>query len=279
MTTLARRSSLILPVNIPRFVERAYTRGADAIVLDLEDSVPADRKAEARAAVVDSVAWLQAHSPATGVLVRPNALDTDLYGKDLAAVVRPGVHALLLPKVFGARDVQDVAALVALFEVENGVQNGRVELVPSLETARSLVACEQVATAHRRVAALMVAAARDADVSLEVGFTWTPEGTETLHYRSRALLACRAAGAVHPVCGLWQDVGDLAGLERFATANRSLGYRGQVVIHPSHVAVVNRVYSPDEQVVERYREPRVRGDRIATASMLAPHAHSDAEPA
>lgn|SRR5690606_24815814 len=247
------RSLLFVPGHKPSWVDKAVRSGADALILDLEDSVPPGAKADARSAVAESIDRLHRDHPQVGVLVRPNAWDTDHFGADLEATVRPGLEALLLPKVYAPRDVQNFAALLDHFEIRMGMARGSIELVPSLETAASLVRCAELATASPRVASLMAAAARDADVSREVGFTWTAEGMETLYYRSRVVLACRAAGLRHPLVGLWQDIGDLAGLEQFAVGNLQLGYRGQVVIHPTHVPVVNRVYTPPPEVVERYR--------------------------
>ncbi|GGG29861.1 CoA ester lyase [Rhodococcoides trifolii] len=247
------RSLLFVPAHREGWAEKAVRAGVDAIILDLEDSVPAGAKADARAtarATIDSLH--RAGSPVT-VLVRPNALDTAEYGADLGAVVVPGLDGLLLPKIYTEREVLDFAALVAHFEIAAGIDIGSVEFVPTLETAKSLAHCEAIAAAHPRVASLMVAAARDADISREVGFTWSAEGLETLYYRSRAVVACRAAGLRHPIVGLWQEITDLEGLRAFAAANRNLGYAGQVLIHPSHVSVANEVYAPDPKVVERYR--------------------------
>jgi citrate lyase subunit beta/citryl-CoA lyase len=94
--------------------------------------------------------------------------------------------------------------------------------------------------------------ARHADIAREVGFEWTPEGLETLYLRSRVLLACREAG-LRPLTGLWEDIADLDGLAGFATRGRQLGFRGMIVIHPSHVPVVNEVFSPSEEDIDFYR--------------------------
>ena len=99
---------------------------------------------------------------------------------------------------------------------------------------------------------LMAAAAKDADISREVGFRWTPAGLETLYFRSRVVLAARAAGLNHVVLGLWQSIKELDGLRAFAQSNRDVGYGGQVVIHPSHVSIVNDAYSPSENELERF---------------------------
>ena len=247
------RSLLFVPAHREGWAAKAGRAGADAVIIDLEDSVPEAEKAAARRLAAQTIDSIGEAYPAMTILVRPNALDTDHFGKDLAAVVRPGLEGLLLPMIYTAREVLDFAALLDHFEIEAGLARGTVEFIPTLETAQSLVNCESIAAAHPRVASLMAAAARDADVSREVGFEWTPEGLETLHYRSKAVLACRAAGLRYPIVGLWQEITDLDGLRTFAEGNRRLGFAGQVVIHPSHVAVVNEVYAPDPATVERFR--------------------------
>lgn len=247
------RSLLFVPAHRDGWAQKAARAGADAVILDLEDSVPEPSKAEARALASHTIDSLRAEHPEVTVLVRPNPLDTDHFGRDLASVVRPGLGGLLLPKIYGPREVLDFASLLEHFEIEASLPRGAVEVIPTLETARSLVNCESIAAAHPRVASLMVAAARDADVSREVGFCWTAEGLETLHYRSKAVLACRAAGLRHPIVGLWQEIADLAGLRRFAEDNRRLGFAGQVLIHPSHIETVNDVYAPEPKVVQRFR--------------------------
>jgi citrate lyase subunit beta/citryl-CoA lyase len=98
----------------------------------------------------------------------------------------------------------------------------------------------------------MAAAAKDADVSREVGFTWTPEGQETLYLRSRVVLAARAAGLRSIVLGLWQEVRNLDGLRAFAVANHGLGYTGQVLIHPAHAPVANEEYGLSSYMRDYY---------------------------
>ncbi|RZL24644.1 MAG: CoA ester lyase [Rhodococcus sp. (in: high G+C Gram-positive bacteria)] len=247
------RSLLFVPAHREGWADKAVRAGADAVILDLEDSVPPSLKDQARIVAAATIDSLRTTNPDVTVLVRPNALDTEYFGKDLAAVVRPGLDGLLLPKVYGAREVLDFAALLTHFEIEACLPKGCTEVIPTLETAKSLVNCEEIAAAHPRVASLMVAAARDADVSREVGFEWTAEGLETLHYRSKAVLACRAAGLAHPIVGLWQEIADLDGLRQFAEGNRRLGFAGQVLIHPSHIETVNDVYAPNPEIVDRFR--------------------------
>jgi citrate lyase subunit beta/citryl-CoA lyase len=262
------RSLLFVPGHKPDWADKAVRAGAHALILDLEDAVPAGAKAEARHAVAATIDRLAGGS--TGLIGRVNPLDTDLFARDVTAVVRPGLTALLLPKIYGRDDIVAFDALVTATEIDRGMPRGSVGLIPSLESARSLSNVDEIAAAPR-VVSLMAAAAKDADISREVGFTWTPTGVETLYLRSKVVLAARSAGLAHVVLGLWQDVADLEGLRAFAQANRQLGFGGQVLIHPSHVEIVNEVYSPGgaelhrlRRLVEAYVQGVARGEGAVT---------------
>lgn len=256
------RSLLFVPGHKEPWVDKAVSSGADAIILDLEDAVPEGTKQQARELTAGSVQRLGAE-PRPGVVVRVNALDSPHFGKDLAAVVRAGLTALLLPKVRTADDVVAFDALVRHFELEAGLDVGTIGLIPSLETAASLANVDAIARAPR-VVSLMAAAAKDADISRDVGFRWTAEGLETLYLRSKVVLAARAAGLPHVMLGLWQSVHDLEGLRAFARQNAGLGFGGQVVIHPSHVPVVNEEYGLAPTEVERYRAMVAAYDHAST---------------
>ncbi|SQD97734.1 MULTISPECIES: CoA ester lyase [unclassified Parafrankia] len=273
---LPYRSWLFVPGHKAAWVDKALSAGAHALILDLEDAVPDGEKQAARDTTAASIARLAGRTPA-GLIVRVNALDTPHFGADLEAVVRPGITALLLPKVHSADDLVAFDALVRHFEIRAGMEVGTVGLVPSFETARSLVNVESIAQGPR-VVSLMAAAARDADISREVGFRWTPAGLETLYLRSRVVLAARAAGVRHLVVGLWQDIHDLSGLRAFAQTNSELGFTGQVVIHPSHVPVVNEAYAVPETDLKRYRamvEAYERGAAEGHGAVLFDGEHID----
>jgi citrate lyase subunit beta / citryl-CoA lyase len=245
---------LFVPGHKPSWVPKAIQSGADALILDLEDSVPMELKEEARRAVHRTV--LEHHEATDQVSpdlwVRTNAWESGLVGLDLEAVTVPGIAGFFLPKVYGVDDLIRFDGAVQIFERRSGLEVGKLRFLVSLETASSIAQCEQLALAPR-VASLFGATARDADISRALGITWTQEGLETLYIRSRILLACRAAGLEHPMCGLWQEVHDLEGLQQFANANRSIGYRGQVVIHPSHVPIVNEVFALSDSELAFYR--------------------------
>jgi len=243
------RSLLFVPGHRGTWVEKALATGVDGVILDLEDSVPHDLKDQGRQEVARSIARLHEMDTEIGVYVRLNPLDTGLSGDDIAAVAIPGLTGFALPKLFGADDVVRYDALVTHFEAKNGVAPGTIEFICNLETAESYAACEEIARAPR-VVTLFAGTARDADVSRSIGFTFTPGGEETLYLRSRAVLACRAAGLEFPLVGVWQDLADPDGAKNFSVKNRELGFRGQVLIHPSHVEVANEVFSPSKFEVD-----------------------------
>ena len=247
---LPYRSMLFVPGHKESWVDKGVAAGAHALILDLEDSVPVADKSIARKSAAASVRRLASEST-VGAVVRVNALTTPHFGADLEAIVQPGLTAVLIPKVYSADDVIMFDGLLRHFELRAGMDVGSVGIIPSFETARALVNASSIATGPR-VVSLMAAAAKDADISREVGFTWTPEGFETLYLRSQVVLAGRAAGVPHVVVGLWQDLRDLDGLRQFAEANSALGFGGQVVIHPSHVAIVNDAYSLTDNELDRY---------------------------
>lgn len=246
------RSLLFVPGHREGWAAKALASGTDGIILDLEDSVPDALKGEARAMVAQSIRDLRAASETVGIYVRVNALETGMTGDDIEQVVVPGLDGVLPAKTFGPRDIVGVDALMTHYERRNGVASGTTEIVVPLETAQAYASCEDMIAASPRVKSLFAGTARDADVSRSVGFRFTEEGTETLYLRSRALLAVRAAGLDFPLVGLWQEPRDLDGLRRFAEAQRDLGFRGQVLIHPAHVPVVNEVFSPSRQEYEFY---------------------------
>jgi len=244
------RSMLFLPGHRPDWVEKALRSGADAIVLDLEDSVPAGQKDEARRLVASSIRRAREIAPRAGILVRVNGLATGLTGPDLESTVVPGLDAVFAPKVEDPTDAIRFDALVDCFERRNGV--GNVELVIPMETAVALSQVESIATATPRIGAIIGSTAEHADVAREIGFEWTPGGLETLAHRSRVLLACRVA-KVHAMTGLWERISDLEGLRAFCDQGRQIGFRGQIAIHPSHVPVINEAFGPTDSDLAFYR--------------------------
>jgi citrate lyase subunit beta/citryl-CoA lyase len=258
------RSLLFVPAHKPNWAAKALAAGADAIVIDLEDSVPLAEKPAARHTAADTIAALRKESARVGLFVRVNPQGTGLTGADLEAVVVPGLNGVFTPKVDAERDIIGYDALVEHFETRNGVSG--LEYIVPVETVAGIQNCREIAHASPRVGAMIGPSAEHADIARAVGYEWTPGGLEALYLRSRILLACREAG-LHPLTALWEHLDDLEGLREFADNGRGLGFRGMIAIHPSHVPIVNRAFSPSaadldfhEGLVSAYAQAAEKGE-------------------
>ncbi|MEV0237062.1 aldolase/citrate lyase family protein [Nonomuraea sp. NPDC050786] len=243
---LPLRSLLFVPGTRTDWLAKAEAAGADAAILDLEDAVPAGGKAEARRRVAAAVAGFDGRM---ALFVRVNPLDGWAGAEELRAVAHERLAGIVLPKVAGPGDVRLADRLLGWCEREHGLPPGRIALVPLLETASALRGAYEIAGAAARVAYLGAVTAPGGDVARAVGYRWSLEST--LGLRSRVLLDVRAAGTPNPVAGLWTGIGDLEGLRAFAEQNRSLGYEGMMAIHPSHIPVINEVFSPTADELAR----------------------------
>jgi len=248
MSFRVRRSSLILPVNVPRFIDKAHTRGADAIVLDLEDSVPAAEKAGARKLVRDTLRPVARGG--AEVAVRVNN-DPTLLSDDIEASVWPGLASLSVPKVESPEEIGRLAAQVERLERARGIPVGQVKFSIAIETPKGLLACERIATSSPRIVTMGVG---PEDYCLALGVEPSADGIELLYAVSRVVTVCKTVG-IQAVGLLGSIAGfrDLAAFEAAATRARSLGCEGAGCIHPEQVAVLNRVFSPDPQKVEYAR--------------------------
>jgi len=245
------RTMLYVPANKEDWVRKAPKYGADALILDLEDSVPVPEKETARRIVSRLVPDLFAES--VTVFVRVNSLDTGLTGEDIKFAMSKCLYAITLPMVRGPQDIVEVDKMLTDAEKLNGVPEGSVLIDPGLETATGLRDAYEIGRASERVAHMGAGGGRGGDIARAVGYRWTPEMTETLFLRSKVLLDARASGSPYPVTGLWQDIHDHEGLRKFALNSRNLGYTGMTVIHPSHVPIVNDIFSPSKEEIEEWK--------------------------
>lgn len=236
------RSLLYVPTNVPKFVGSAADRGADGIILDLEDSVAPAQKAAARGMLPGAV--LEAARRGADVLVRVNR-PWRLLVADLEAAVIPGVAALALPKIESAEHIQAIAEIVDELEAERGLPPGGVRFVAMVETATGFFRIEAIARAHPRVVALTIGAE---DLALSVGMLPEPEGL--FYPKQQSVFAARAAGIL-PL-GFVGTVAEYKDTGKFrATIQRSrrLGFLGAACIHPSQVAILNEEFAPTEAEV------------------------------
>lgn len=240
------RSMMFVPVNVDKFVEGAHTRGADVIILDLEDSILPKDKERART-LVQAAAPRVARSGAD-VLVRINR-PWRLCLRDLEALVGPGVYGLMLPKTESADHVQLVAEVLDELEAERGLPRGHTRIIAMIESAAAFFRMREIAASHPRIIALTLGSE---DFALSAGMV--PDAEGLFYPKQQVVLAARAAGVL-PM-GFVGTVADYKDLDAFrATVRRSrrLGFVCASVIHPSQIAILNEEFRPSPEEVEKAR--------------------------
>lgn len=243
-SVFAWRSILFVPVTNERYVESALRGKADAIQLDLEDSISPDQKNAARSIAADVASRCRAAG--RDVIVRVNR-PWRMLMRDLEAAVCPSVSAITLPKVPNAEFLQAVAEIVEEIEIENGMRPGSTRFIPMVEDAEGLHNMSDIAAAHARNIAMIVGA-EDLAVSMQMAVT-----PDSLYVPNvMAVAACRRAG-IAPI-GFVGSVADFADEEVFrATVDRAakLGFEGAFCIHPAQVDHANAAFTPAAPLVER----------------------------
>jgi citrate lyase subunit beta/citryl-CoA lyase len=231
------RSLLYVPTHVEKFVASAATRGADAIILDLEDSVPPEQKAHART-LVQSAAERVA-SAGADVVVRINRPLT-LAVRDIEAAIGGGVAALSLPKIESAAHVQLLAEAVSELEAERGVPSGHTRFIVLIESALGLAAIADIARASSRIVAMALGGE---DYAHDLGME---PSDETLLLPKQQLIQACAAARIMPL----GTMGSIARLDdsdaylALARRSRRFGYVGSSCIHPSQVPLLNEAFTP-----------------------------------
>lgn len=247
------RTLLFVPGHRDRMLEKAPGSGADGLLYDLEDSVPAGDRATARTMLGEALSAARTLPR----YVRINGIadaGKDETAADLDAIILAGVDGIVLPKAQSADDVVWTAGQIDTLEQARGLDAGSVEIVPMIESALGVQFAHEILTASPRVASVIVGSAQDGDLQTDLGAGWSPEGTELLYSRSRILVAARAAGIDHPMDGVFLGLNDEDGLIRDSENARRLGYRGKTVIHPRQIEPVHRVFTPDQKELAYYRD-------------------------
>jgi citrate lyase subunit beta/citryl-CoA lyase len=240
------RSLLFVPITAKRFIDGAARRGADAIILDLEDSVAASEKERART-MVPEVAEIVSRGGAD-VVVRINR-PLRLAVRDIEAAIGPGVLALALPKVDSAEHVRLIAEIVEGVEAERGVAPGTTRLTAMVETAAAFFRIADIARAHPRLCALNLGAE---DFATSAGIS--PDAETLSMPKQMAVFVARAA-AIMPLgfIGSIAEFHDLDGFRSTIRRSRRFGFIGASVIHPSQVPILNEEFRPGAAEVDHAR--------------------------
>jgi citrate lyase subunit beta / citryl-CoA lyase len=261
------RTFLFAPGNHPRRVEKALALQADAVILDLEDSVATADKAAARKPVAEA---LERPRRCRGY-VRVNAPASPFCYRDLVETLHENVDGVVLPKVESAADLHAVDWLMAALERERGIAEGSIDLMPIVETAAGVARVDRILQARSlrpyrgpwRVKRIAFGAA---DFSLEAGIQPSHEEPELASARDRIVLASRAAGAEAPIDSPWFHLRDAEGFRRALERSRRGGFQGRLCVHPDQVPVANAAFTPSPEEVARaeridaaFREVEAKG--------------------
>lgn len=246
------RSWLFVPGDSERKLEKARENPADALILDLEDSVAKDRQETARAMVC---AYLKARTERTRqkLWVRINPLDTDLALPDLAAIMPGAPDGICLPKVRSAADVNTLGSFLAALEAREALSPGSTRILcVATETAASLLTFHTYLDGVSDRLLAMTWGGEDLAAALGASDNRHPVTREYddpyLLAKSLCLAAARAIGA-QPVGAVYVDYRDLAGLEAECLRDRRAGFVGKVAIHPAQSEVINRAFTPSDEEV------------------------------
>ena len=235
------RSLQFVPGNRRDMLQKARGFRADALVADLEDSVPPDEKSAARELVAELVPTLS--ELGQKVMVRVNSLDTGRTAEELRAVVSSQLYGVSLGKVDSPWHIKECDRLLSVEETRQGILPGTVKIIPWIESAAGVLSASAIAAASSRVVAMAFGAE---DFTNDMGLQRTEGGEEVAFPRAMIPIVARAAGIV-ALDTPYVRFRDAEGLRKEAESAASLGYKGKFAIHPAQLETINQVFTPREE--------------------------------
>jgi citrate lyase subunit beta/citryl-CoA lyase len=253
------RSQIIVPVNVEKYVAKAHTRGADCVILDLEDSITPPEKEVARGLIADAAR--RAAAGGADILVRINQ-PLQLAVRDIEAVLSPAIAGLVLPKVDSASHVRLLAQLVDDVERQRGLPPGHTRFVVLIETPSAFFRMAEIAAAHPRIVAMSLGSE---DFSMETGSEPDPE--VLLYPKQQVVIAASAAGIMPMgVIGSIATYKDIDGYRASIARSRRFGFQGASCIHPDIVPLLNEGFAPAaaemasaRKVIEAFEQAKREG--------------------
>lgn len=255
------RSYLYVPADRPGMLAGAAGRGADALIVDLEDAVAAGRKESARRTLAEWLAGQPELQCELWLRINPGAA-----GQDITSAVAAQMTGVVIPKA-EPQALAEVHAALSASERAAGMTVGHTQTLPLIESARGLLAAAEIATTPR-VARLGFG---EADLAADLGMAPGSRGEEFTALRVQVVVASAAAGIGAPVGPAATDYGDLAALRDSTQALLRLGFRARTAIHPAQVSTINSVFTPSaaevaqaSRLVAAFDEAVRRGDGVIT---------------
>jgi citrate lyase subunit beta / citryl-CoA lyase len=265
------RSVLFVPGDDEKKLAKALLSGADALIVDLEDSVAYAAKARARAIAADFLGAAATKNPRPRLFVRVNQLESGLIDADLDAVMSSAPECVLLPKSLGAASVQQLGVKLAVREASLGLTDGATRIIAiATETARALFGMDSYVGCSARLEGL---AWGGEDLSADLGAESNrlPDGAYSGPYRlarDLTLLGATASG-VAPIDSVFTNFRDGEGLRAEALAARRDGFSAKMAIHPAQIPIINEVFTPTPEALDRARAILAAFDAAPGAGVVA----------
>lgn len=234
----ARRALLFMPGNDLKKIEKATTLGVDCACPDLEDGVALNKKEEARETIARALRALNFGN--TERLARINAFGSGFEADDLAAVLPARPDGIVIPKVHDAEQIKWVSNWITAFERSQSWEVGKICLLAMIESARGVLNVREIASADKRVDALVFGAD---DLAADIGAVRTREGKEVFYARS-AVVTTAAAFGLQAIDMVYINYQDREGLTRETREAFELGYSGKQIIHPNQIDAVQTIFAP-----------------------------------
>lgn len=232
-----------MPGSDRRKIEKAATLGVDCICMDLEDGTALSKKAEARRVIAQSMREID--FGASERCIRINSVGSGFEKDDLAAALECRPDSIVLPKVEAPEHVQWLSSEIEAYELAHGLPLGGIRILIGVETARGILNLKEIASADKRLDAIIFGAE---DFAASVGATRSRNGWEVLYARSAVVVAC-AANDLQAIDMVFIDFKDPVNLRIEAAQGAAMGFSGKQIIHPSQVQPVQDAFTPNDDAI------------------------------
>ena len=258
MTNLFR-SLVFVPGNNSRFLEKAKSLSSDIVCFDLEDSVPEKEKQKARNLI--SKKLKERKDFKSSVFVRTNSPQSGKIPNDLEKIIQKGLDGVVIPKVDSENDLKKIEKLISNLEKKRKTK--KIRLIPSIESALGVINCFEIASASKRIDAIIFGIF---DLLNDMGIEYTKGNPIGAKYSRYKVPVAAAAAGIVAIDGIWQEIKDKKGLKQDCKLGKQLGYGGKSIIHPDQISVAHQIFYPNKseiawskQVVSVYEKSTKKG--------------------
>lgn len=233
---IVERSYLFVPAMKPLMISKALESEADAIIIDLEDSVAQAEKENARLKLVQALG-----EDKNKLILRINDYNSPHWELDILCAVKNGINRVMIPKAESAENVEEMCKFIKCESHET------IEIIPLIETAKGIHFSYEIATSSPLVSKI---AFGSIDYSLDIGCELSSDGLELLYARSKIVNASKAARIQPPLDTIYPELNNDAGLKQSALLGKKLGFKSKMIIHPKQIQIVHDIFSPTEKELE-----------------------------